>query len=705
MLKDGFESYAKDFQVQAGQKQTIDVSLNKLKGTEQKVEGSSRQTADLGNPPLAQGVPSNVRLRSQTPAVSNPQLTQGVPTQESAASGSGTDNVQGAIPFSDQSSTDAGKGSGEPAYFNKNGDSLILGNRFLEMRFSAQNGKLQSLIHKKSGVDLILEKVNSWASVWGIGIYTKDKKRHWTDNNRSSEFFKIKSARVERKNNELKLHLYWDAIRLDNGPLHNGPSYPAQVHATISVYDNSPFSVWGISIQNHGQHAIEILSFPFIDGVKELGKNGSDDCLIVPILEGRLYHDPTRNLKYAGNSYPSCFLNMQFAAYYDTNSGFYLACYDNQGNIKDFKYDKHGMSWASMSFEHRPGELQFGANFTLSYPVTVGVFEGDWYTAADIYKQWAAKQSWAKQTLKNRNLPAWLTDCGVGSCFVTKADFKKEDSSFEDIRHLALDHQRYAGTGLLTELWGWENKGIWSWGDYFPPLEGWASFDELVADFHANHCRLCTYIRDSSLNKNTDFWKSQQPLPFAKRNESGSLLEGHGDPTLPTVEMCPATAFWQEHLNQTAVELAKHKVDLIQFDGFPLPPLNVPCYATNHGHPPGVGKWNTDAWLKILGTTLAACRDINPDVCFTSEGVAEIYIPYLDVAHYWRGVFSEVDLKEANCLRGPLKLFLFFTMYITIISSAKDNITLDWLALIQNIIACVWAECWFGEKSPCKTLG
>jgi hypothetical protein len=202
---------------------------------------------------------------------------------------------------------------------------------------------------------------------------------------------------------------------------------------------------------------------------------------------------------------------------------------------------------------------------------------------------------------------------------------------------------------------GWENKGASSWGDYFPPLEGWASFDDLVTDFHANRCRLCTYIGASTLNRETDFWKSQRPLPFAKRNESGDLLEG-GEPS--PVGMCPATTFWQEHLQQTAIELAKHKVDLIQFDCFPLP--FETCYAMNHGHPPGIGKWTTDSWFKILSTTVASCRDVNPDVCFTSEGIAEIYIPYLDVAHYWRDVFSEVDLKERELLTGTAEIIPLF---------------------------------------------
>jgi len=549
-----------------------------------------------------------------------------------------------------------GHGSSEnQAYFSKDDGNIRLGNRFLEMRFSSQNGELLTLLHKKSGVDLKKEKVNCYHTLWGVGVYTKEGKRAWTDNARSAGFFKPGLVRVERVGQELNLHLLWEKISLDNGE-----SYPASVRATISVRDDSPFSTWKISVRNTGPYAIEKVAYPFISGIQELGTDGNDDCLIVPTLEGRLYHNPAKNLQVTGNTYPSCFLNMQFAAYYDNHAGFYFACYDSQGYVKGFSFNRQDKQWALMSFDHYGDGIKYGADFIPPYPMIVGVFEGDWYTAADIYKQWALNQPWAKQSLKERSTPAWLTDCGVGSCFVTQAHFKKENTSFEEVSQLAQNHQRYSETGLLTELWGWENKSAWSWGDYFPPSEGWAGFDKLVADFHANRCRLCTYIGAVMLNRNTDLWKSQKPLPYAVRDEAGNVREDNWNPSLLCQYMCPGTLFWGKHLEEVAVELTKHGSDLIQFDCFPQPPQNGPCFDITHGHSAGVGKCTTDAWLKILSQTVAACRNVNPNVCFTSEGIAEIFIPYLDVAHYWRDVFSEVGLKERGLWDGTSEIIPLF---------------------------------------------
>jgi hypothetical protein len=424
--------------------------------------------------------------------------------------------------------------------------------------------------------------------------------------------------------------------------------YPVTVQATISVYDGSPFSTWRIAVHNRGQHAVEKIAYPLIAGIQELGPDGSDDCLVVPTLEGRLYHNPAKNLRGAGNTYPSCFLNMQFAAYYDSRAGFYFACYDNQGYVKGFGFNKQGGQWASMSFDHYGDGIRYGADFAIPYPVVIGVFEGDWYTAADIYRQWAASQWWAKQSLHEKHIPAGLTDIGAGSCFVAVANakWKPWDTSLSEITMLSKNHRHYADCPYLIELQGWENKGAWSWGDYFPPFEGWGNYDAMVADLHSANCRLLVLIGATSVNKKTDFWKSQKPLPYAVRNATGNLLDDKGDPLLSLQYMCPMTSFWGKHLEETAVELTRHGADIIQFDCFPHPPQNMPCFEITHGHPLGLGKWQTDAWLKNLAMIESACRTVNRNVCFTSEGISEIYIPYLDVAHFWRDVYSEVGLKE-----------------------------------------------------------
>ena len=52
-----------------------------------------------------------------------------------------------------------------------------------------------------------------------------------------------------------------------------------------------------------------------------------------------------------------------------------------------------------------PGERQ------LEYEVVLGSFEGDWYAAAERYRQWSHRQPWAGRPLhRRRDVPGWLLD-------------------------------------------------------------------------------------------------------------------------------------------------------------------------------------------------------------------------------------------------------------------------------------------------------
>ena len=537
------------------------------------------------------------------------------------------------------------------AYVRDAGGLVCLGNPHLELRFSPYHGELVSVIHKKSGLDLKQEKQNAYKTVWGMSWLTAAGQHPYTDNARSGQSFKHNATRLQ---NSMRLDLTWTNLQLDNGQI-----YPAEVHVAITLPDNSPMSLWRMEIKNGGPHAVDLVSFPLIAGIKELGSDGADDCLVYPSREGRLYHNPSRNLSNLQSVYPSSFLNMQFAAYYDRAGGFYLACQDDQAMVKEFNWFRHKPEWACMAIVHHPPETKFGGGFTLSYDVALGVFDGDWYAAAEIYRKWAAGQWWAKEKLKERDIPAWLPDTGISSCFVAaaRAAWKPQDTSLAEIADFAKSHRNFFGSPLLVELWGWENKGAWSWGDYFPPLEGWSKFNAMVSDLHANGSRLKTFIGTTSVRMNTDLWTSQEPLPYA-------VLDGSGKPRHygQEVAMCIGTPYWQNKLRETTLTLIEHGVDMVQMDSFAPVPTQQSCFDKAHRHPSACGSWMTRAWLQTLADIRGKGRRMNPGVAFTSEGIAEVYLPHLDLAKHWRDVFAEVEasIREKDLWNGTSEIIPAF---------------------------------------------
>jgi hypothetical protein len=48
----------------------------------------------------------------------------------------------------------------------------------------------------------------------------------------------------------------------------------------------------------------------------------------------------------------------------------------------------------------------------------LGTFHGDWYRAAEIYRDWATKQAFCGRKLADRaDCPKWITDSAVGFAF------------------------------------------------------------------------------------------------------------------------------------------------------------------------------------------------------------------------------------------------------------------------------------------------
>lgn len=98
-------------------------------------------------------------------------------------------------------------------------------------------------------------------------------------------------------------------------------------------------------------------------------------------------------------------------------------CYDDAGGVHTAACDPKGYR-KTLFFQRTKGRLDWGwrhpclcqQRFTLPYDIVLGSFtssesdrSADWRDAADIYKAWAVKQPWCRQTFAERNgLPEWL---------------------------------------------------------------------------------------------------------------------------------------------------------------------------------------------------------------------------------------------------------------------------------------------------------
>jgi hypothetical protein len=258
----------------------------------------------------------------------------------------------------------------------------------------------------------------------------------------------------------------------------------------------------------------------------------------------------------------------------------------------------------------------------------IRVFTGDWYTAADIYKEWACNQWWACK----KTVPAWLTGIAVSKCFDCYNHIEYRNRTFAECIQKIAQHQDYFDLPTLLFLWGWENGTAFSYGNYFPPYEGWDSFDRLVEETHKANSRLWLNIGALGVLTDSEPWENGTARNYAIINRDGSYanITGFGMPGT-YMYLCPSTDYWKNTLEQYVLTVVKHGVDMVFFDGFPWG-HQQPCYNASHGHPLGNGgNWYAQEWFDILNETSKAAREINPEVVFGGEGGCEIFLPFLDI--------------------------------------------------------------------------
>jgi hypothetical protein len=191
----------------------------------------------------------------------------------------------------------------------------------------------------------------------------------------------------------------------------------------VRIEPGSPSSFWSISVRNGANLLITDVQFPFVIVRYQLGGKLGSEALLRPLATGRFSQAPkpqelepdsphawqfrpenTDTAHYPGLTFA------QFLAYYNDRAGLYIACHDNSGGIKFIKPVHHSAGGIRLGFAH-VADWPASGEWDLGYDVVLQAFEGDWYEAASLYREWSLKQPWAAAPLHKRtDVPDWLLD-------------------------------------------------------------------------------------------------------------------------------------------------------------------------------------------------------------------------------------------------------------------------------------------------------
>jgi hypothetical protein len=296
-----------------------------------------------------------------------------------------------------------------------------------------------------------------------------------------------------------------ETLTLAYGP-HRG--LDIRVTCTIWLAAHSPLSEWRIAVKNGTSYGIRAIRYPVVIAPSILGDSGDDDCFIWGHFGGEIIERPREKLNQllhlGGHSwcrsqqYPGP-VAVQMQAYYDRTAGLYIATYDDAGHVKAFGLRSNGETF-DLSVEHNYDERP-GLSFELPYTTILGVFHGNWYTAANIYKEWARHQHWCARRLTERgDIPAWAKEPRPSLAVASRGNIERFRGTLNSppaewplplywpASKVVPRIQKYAElfrSPVITWMEGWEQIGAPGGPvDIFPPYEGEESFRAAMSELN-----------------------------------------------------------------------------------------------------------------------------------------------------------------------------------------------------------------------------
>jgi len=432
-----------------------------------------------------------------------------------------------------------------------------------------------------------------------------------------------------------------------------------QVFVKVVCFDNDPNTYWNLQLKNDSDYLIEYIDFPNIVVPYDLIADGGNARIFWPYVEGCLIEDARLRdstwLKYIPMGYPSrawegCYpgaCSMQFMAYYDNNGGLYFAAHDDKSNLKEIEYygTEYGIRLQYCLF---PGGFGKGV-YKMDYNMVIGVFKGDWYDAAEIYRNWYEKSKILKPLkLKvNKQIPAWISDSPVVVIYpvrgtkdtgdMTPNEYFPYSNALPYLKRLS----EKINSRIMALLMHWEGTAPWAPPYVWPPFGGEEVFMDFINRMHQNGNLVGVYCsgigwtnesvllpeysrREQYLNENLRTIMCAAPDGSVQDSLicAGNIRWGH--------DMCIACDYVKTTMMNELFKIVLSGCDYVQMFDQNIGGSAYLCYSKEHGHPPCPGKWQNDNMLQLYEQMCKRLEEEGKYIAIGCEGAAsEQFIPYL----------------------------------------------------------------------------
>lgn len=369
-----------------------------------------------------------------------------------------------------------------------------------------------------------------------------------------------------------------------------------------------------------------------------------DTWFFSPYGSGEIYPS-TRESFGSTQNYPSYGVSMQYMAFYDTkrNRGIYYGIHDPAPAYKKLSINKvKGAKTVSLKAIQPLANIKSSTNSqNLEGVVVWELFDGDWYDAALLYRDWVTKEAgWIPEMSDGvrADSPEWL----VKAPHWWLVRVKQDESFAQDVLRVSAD----LGVESAVHLYDWHVIPFDNdYPHYFPIKE---ATEKGMKTLKEAGIKVMPYINGrlwDTRDRGMEDWqfssvakkwctKNRNQEPFIERynskEEDGSKVE--------LAIMCPSSGLWQEKVQEiTGKILNDMGAGAVYIDQIAAASPYI-CEDEGHSHLPGGGTW----WCEGYNNLLEHVNMIKPaDSAITTECTADPFMKHIQGYLTWLWVKND----------------------------------------------------------------
>lgn len=338
-------------------------------------------------------------------------------------------------------------------------------------------------------------------------------------------------------------------------------------------------------------------------------------------------------------NYPSYGVSMQYFAFYNTKTrrGIYYGLHDPAPAYKklSFKKEVHEKVMTLKGILPLTSIDVVQNSQSLAGSVVWEIFDGDWYDAALIYRNWVQKEACWIPEAKN-GVRTDIADWFKKNDHWWLVRVKEDDSFVDEI----LKANEELGVKSAVHLYDWHQIPFDNdYPHYFPIKEATKKGLKRLKEAGV---KVMPYINGrlwDTKDKGMEDWQwSKIAKPSCTKDRNGvpfiekyGAAEADGNKVEHSI-MCPSTALWQEKMSQTVSKLVNDLgADAVYMDQIAAATPYM-CEDRTHSHLPGGGTWWCESYNNLLEHVN---RTLPKETCIATECTSDPVMKHIQGYLTW----------------------------------------------------------------------